>query len=151
MREATEYGQRLNAQEEELRQNTEELIATREELERKMQMVSDDLELHKALVRNNHIPTAQTDIDGKILSSSTAFVRLLKDVEGYVDNANILSVMPTLDKVYRSHNTITSANYIQTHKLTLRGGKRLEVRVAINKATAHGRTRYAIYILNHVD
>lgn len=151
LREATEATQKLNAQEEELRQNAEELLAMREGLESRNQLLEEELELFKALVRNDHIPIVQTDYNGNILTSSSAFLRLLKDVEGDIRNVNILDVMPSLKQLYASTDTITNSNYLQTHKLKLKSGEFLDVRTSINKAKVHGITRYSISILNHVD
>ncbi len=151
LKEATENAHKLNAQEEELRQNTEELLSIREGLERKMQVVEDELEIFKALARNSHIPTVQTDFEGKFLGSSSAFVRLLKDVEGDVETTNIFSIIPSLKEVYNSSEPIIPANYIQSHKLLLKNGKAMEVRLALNRAKVHGKTRFSISILNHVD
>ncbi|MGB0525909.1 MAG: GAF domain-containing protein [Flammeovirgaceae bacterium] len=151
LREATEATQKLNAQEEELRQNAEELLAMREGLERRNQLLEEELELFKALVRNDHIPTVQTDFHGNILTSSGAFLRLLKDVEGDIHNVNILDIMPSLKTLYEDTDTITSSNYLQTHKLRLKSGEFMDVRTAVNRAKVHGITRFSIGILNHVD
>jgi hypothetical protein len=116
-----------------------------------MQVVEDELDMFKALTRNNHIPAVQTDFEGKFLGSSSAFVRLLKDVEGDVETTNIFSIIPSLKEVYHSPEPIIPANYLQSHKLLLKNGKTMEVRLALNKAKVHGKTRFAVSILNHVD
>lgn len=151
LRSATEATQKLNAQEEELRQNAEELLAMREGLERRNQLLEEELELFKAIVRNDQIPVVQTDFHGNILTSSAAFLRLLKDVEGDIHNVNILDVMPSLKSLYEDSETITVSNYLQTHRLKLKSGEFMDVRTSVNRAKVHGITRFAISILNHVD
>ena len=151
LKEATEATQKLNAQEEELRQNAEELLAMREGLERRNQLLEEELELFKAIVRNDHIPVVQTDYHGNILTSSGAFMRLLKDVEGDIHNVNVLEIMPSLKALYENTDAITTSNYLQTHKIRLKSGEFMEVRTAVNRAKVHGITRFEISILNHVD
>ena len=147
LKESQRYTQKLNAQEQELRQNTEELIATREGLEKKCSKLETDLKISKNAIKESKVPIAQIDSLGNILNRSIGFIKLFFNDNKKTD-INIFDLLPTTKNAVRNFGAFPATESFENHIGKLKNGIDISLKVNISRSNFHNDTYYTFIMLN---
>jgi PAS domain S-box-containing protein len=146
--EARENALRMNAQEEELRQNTEELLATREDLEKQV------MELHAKIAENElildqiKIVYILCDVSGRIVTCNQAF----EDIFGY-DKAEtvempLYKVLPEIKGLNRISRDDAKRYRLNPFKGVKKDGSVLNLQANVSRIDYLSEQRFVVLVAN---
>ncbi len=130
--------QQMSSQEEELRQNTEELMATREELERQLIEVKGQVDEKDHIFENSNQAFAFVDASGRVLRLNYSFTQLLEFSKEEVVGNPISKFIPELRGLNKHAKRDSEKVMYHVYTAATRGKKEISVlanvtRLEVNK------------------
>jgi PAS domain S-box-containing protein len=136
----------MNAQEEELRQNTEELLATREDLEKQVQELHTQIAENELVLDQIKLVYILCDVSGRIVTCNQAF----EDIFGY-DKAETVEmplhrVLPEVKGLNRLSREDAKKFYLHPFRGVKKDGTMLNLQANVSRIDYLSEQRYVVLV-----
>jgi len=136
LKEAHDTTEMMNAQEEELRQNTEELMATREELERQLKDALESLAFQDKIRQTASFGYLRLSPKGEVQDINPVALELLGIRKTEALGALITKYIPGLRGLNRHHQHALRTNVLEVYEAQQQDGRILPLQIMVSRVQA---------------